>query len=282
MGSHGNSDTRTNPETPSRRAAPPEFAGFPESATRNALVISVTKGYRHASIERGHDVIEAIAGEIGNMLGAEVTVEVVDSEGPRGVEDYQEAIPSTASEFDRYDVVVFQNSTGPVLNPDQQSAFRRYIENGGGYMGIHAASDTHKNWDWYENTLLGGVFADHGDQQEPADTVVEDHTHPATSHLDDRWRRSDEWYAFTQNPAEGTNVLATLDTDTFEGPKMDGVHPTAWYHTVGDGRMFYTGGGHNAFNFDDPDFREHLKGGLLWAAGYAEVSPAAPTTRSGI
>ncbi len=264
----------TDTKTPGQTPAPPDFPGIPENATRNVLVISVTRGFRHASIENGHDVVDGIVREIGDMLRAEVTIDVIDSEGPYAVDNHREAIPSTVSGFEQYDVVVFQNSTGPVLGADQRSAFREYVEKGGNYMGIHAASDTHKNWDWYENTLLGGVFEDHGDQQESAETVVENHTHPAAKHLDDRWRREDEWYMFTQNPADRTNLLVTLDKDTFEGPRMDGIHPTAWYHTVGDGRVFYTGGGHNAFNFDDPDFREHLRGGLMWAAGYADISPA--------
>jgi type 1 glutamine amidotransferase len=276
------SPTPTDTVTPTATPEPVEFPGPPEDATLNVLAISYTKGFRHASIENGHDVLEGIVAEIGGMLGAEMTMEVVDNGNERGVDNPQEAIPSTVEEFEAYDVVVFQNSTGPVLNETQKSAFREYIENGGNYMGIHAGSDTHKNWDWYENTLLGGVFQNHGGQQVEAETVISDHTHPSTKHLDDRWTRADEWYTFTQNPSEVATVIGTLDKSTFGGPQMDGAHPTIWYNTVGDGRVFYTSGGHNAYNFDVPEFQQHLKGGLMWAAGYADMSPAAVSVESEI
>jgi type 1 glutamine amidotransferase len=275
-------DTATPTDTRTPTPTPVEFPGPPEDATLNVLVISYTKGFRHASIENGHAVLEDIVAEIGGLLGAEVTMEIIDNGEEYGVDNPQEAIPSTVEEFEAYDAVVFQNSTGPVLNETQKDAFRQYIEGGGNYMGIHAGSDTHKNWDWYENTLLGGVFENHGGAQVEAETVVEDHTHPSTKHLDDRWTRADEWYVFTQNPAEISNILATLDKSTFSGPQMDGEHPTAWYHTVGDGRVFYTSGGHNAYNFDQASFQEHLKGGLMWAAGYADISPAALSVDSEI
>jgi hypothetical protein len=148
-------------------------------------------------------------------------------------------------------------------------------------MGIHAGSDTHKNWDWYENTLLGAVFASHPSVQE-ATMDVENHHHPATKHLDDRWTREDEWYDFTQNPRDVTNVLTSLDHSTYSGHTMGEDHPNGWYHTVGEGRSFYTAGGHTVSAFDEPDFQEHLKGGLMWAAGYADVSPAVVSVDSEI
>jgi len=273
-------ETPTGTATPTATPEPVEFPGPPEDATLNVLTISFTKGFRHASIENGHDVLEQIVAEISGILGAEVTMEIIDNGEEYGVDNPQEAIPSTVEEFEAYDVVVFQNSTGPVLNETQKDAFRQYVEGGGNYMGIHAGADTHKDWDWYENTLLGGVYTGHGGPEVEAETVVHDHTHPSTKHLDDRWTRADEWYTFTQNPGDVTTVLGTLDKSTFDGPQMDGEHPTFWYNTVGDGRMFYTSGGHNAYNFDVPEFQEHLKGGLMWAAGYADVSPAAVSVDS--
>ena len=274
--------TATDTATPTPTPVPMEPPGLPEGATRNVLVLSATKGFRHNSIENGNDTLEALIADIGDEFGEELTVDFIDNEGERAVQGFQDAIPSTVEEFEAYDVVVFQNTTGPLLEDDQQAAFREYIENGGNYMGIHAGSDTHKNWDWYENTLLGGVFQDHGGQQVEAETVIEDHTHPSTKHLDDRWTRADEWYAFTQNPADTATVIGHLDKSTFSGPQMDGIHPTIWYNRVGDGRVFYTSGGHNSYNFDEPDFQQHLKGGLMWAAGYADMSPATVTVESEI
>ena len=49
----------------------------------------------------------------------------------------------------KFDVVIWNNSTGNTLNKSQMSSFENYIENGGGYVGIHGAGDNSKNWEWY-------------------------------------------------------------------------------------------------------------------------------------
>ncbi len=260
-------ETETDTETETPTPEPTPDANFA------VLVLSVTKGFRHNSIENGNDVLETLIGEMGDEMDEEMTVDFIDNQGPRSVDGFQEAIPSTVEEFEAYDAVVFQNTTGSVLDDEQQAAFREYIENGGGWMGIHAGSDTHKSWDWYDQELSAATFADHPAVQE-AEIHVTDRTHPATQHLPARWTRTDEWYDFNRNPRGNTHVLATLDERTYDGANMDGGfgrdHPTAWCHSVGQGRAFYTGGGHTVEAFDEDDFQQHLTGGLMWAAGYVQ------------
>ena len=62
----------------------------------------------------------------------------------------------TPAVLSHFDAVVFNNVSGDVFSPDQQAAFKAYLENGGGYVGLHAAGDnSHKDWGWYINDLIG-------------------------------------------------------------------------------------------------------------------------------
>lgn len=223
-------------------AAEPEF---------RVLVYSRTAGFRHASIPDGVAALR----EIGEAHGFEVDA----TEDPGAFTD---------ENLDRYAVVVFLSTTGDVLDDAGQEAFERFIAKGRGYAGIHAAADTEYDWPWY-GELVGGYFQSHPRIQ-PADVLVEDAAHPSTAHLPERWRRTDEWYNYRQNPRGRVRVLLSLDTDTFEGSTMPGDHPIAWCREFGGGRAWYTGGGHTSESFSEPEFREHMLGGILWAAGRAE------------
>jgi glucose/arabinose dehydrogenase/type 1 glutamine amidotransferase len=242
--------------------------------TFSLLVLSITKGFRHTSaIDAGNPALESVIADIGDDIGADMSVEVIDNEGEYAVDGFQDAIPSTADAFQEYDAVVFHNTTGSVLNETQKSAFREYVETGGGYVGIHAGADTHKGWQWYDEELVGATFVSHPSPQE-AEIHVTDRTHPSTMHLDARWVREEEWYDFNRNPRGSTHVLATVDERTYSGAGMDGQqgrdHPIAWCSNVGQGRSFYSGFGHKGAYYEEADFLEHLKGGLMWAAGYVE------------
>ena len=81
-----------------------------------------------------------------------------------------------------------------VLNEVQQSEFERYIQAGGGFVGIHAASDTEYDWPWY-GKLVGGYFNGHPKIQS-ATLEVLDTTHISTKMLSKKWIRTDEWYNF--------------------------------------------------------------------------------------
>lgn len=212
------------------------------------LVFSKTAGFRHDSIPAGLQAIRE--------LGFAVTAT-------------EDAASFTTRNLRRYDAVVFLSTTGDVLNRAQQAAFENYIRTGGGYAGIHSASDTEYDWPFY-GELVGAYFADHPAIQE-ADVVLEDRAHPATSHLPQRWHRTDELYNYRSNPREHAHVLATLDESTYSGGTMGDDHPIAWCKTLGEGRSFYTGLGHTIESYADPAFREHLAGGIRYAAGTTEA-----------
>jgi len=263
-------DTDTPGDTPTDTPTP-----TPEPANNAVLVISITKGFRHGSIPAGNEALQSVVDEIGSDRGVEMTVDVVDANPDVGEtefpDDLQSQLPSSVEEFREYDAVVFQNTTGEIFEPEeQQPAFREYIETGGGWMGIHAGADTHEEWPWFED-MAGAWFAGHPAVQE-AEIHVTDRTHPATEHLPARWTRTDEWYDFSRNPRGHAHVLATLDERTYDDAGMDDQygrdHPIAWCNHIGQGRSFYTGGGHTSETFEEEDFLQHLTGGLMWTAGY--------------
>ena len=225
------------------------FAAF------DVLVFSRTAGFRHQSIDEGIDAIED--------LGAANDFAVTATEDAATISDANLA---------QYEAVVFLSTTGDFLNETQQAAFERYIEAGGGFVGVHGAADAEYDWAWYGG-LLGAYFDEHPDVQEATINVADD-AHPATAGLPAAWERTDEWYNFRTNPrtTAGVNVLLTLDEDSYTGGTMGDDHPIAWFHEYEGGRSFYTGLGHTPSTYAEPLFRQHLLGGIRYAAGATEAT----------
>lgn len=243
---------RTAPAAPSQDA--PDAA---KAKLGRALVFTKTAGFRHDSIPEGIACVK------------EILADHLD------VDSTEDASVFNTENLARYKVVVFLSTTGDILNDDEQRAFEKFIRAGGGYAGVHAAADTEHTWPWY-GLLVGSYFKTHPDIQ-PARIRIEDRTHPSTVMLPADWHRTDEWYVYTSNPRGRVRVLANLDTTTIRGAHMGDDHPIAWFHLFEGGRSWYTGGGHTKESFSEPLFRDHLKGGILWAAGLAEPPvPDAP------
>jgi cytochrome c len=223
-----------------------------ESASRSfsVLVFSKTTGFRHESIPYAIAAIEALGGDHGFS-----------------VESTEDAARFTDAELAQYQVVVFLSTTGDVLDDRQKAAFEHYIRSGGGFVGIHSASDTEYKWAWY-GRLVGAYFASHPEIQ-PAMIGVEDRTHPSTTGLPTIWRRTDEWYNFRSNPRSTVHVLASLDEATYSGGRMGSDHPIAWCQAIDGGRSWYTAMGHTVESYAEPLFRQHLLGGIESAAGTA-------------
>lgn len=215
------------------------------------LVFSHTAGFRHDSIPAA---VSAIGG-LGNAHGF-----AVHATEDRSVFN-DEAL-------DHYRAVVFLNTTGDILDPDQEAAFQRFIQRGGGFVGIHAAADTEYEWTWY-GQLVGAYFDSHPHIQ-PAEIRVIDTVHPSTTMLPRRWLRTDEWYNYRMNPRGRVHVLAVLDEASYEGGNQGIDHPIAWCHAYEGGRSWYTGGGHTAESYSEELFLQHLLGGIQYAAGLAD------------
>ena len=232
-------------------AAPPRF---------RVLVFSKTTGFRHDSIP------VAIA-----------TIRRLGDEHRFGVEQTEDERRFTDRNLERYDAVVFLSTTGePLARPSHRGAFQRYIRRGGGFVGVHAASDSFARWPWYVG-LVGARFRRHAPGTSVADVVVEDRRTPATRGLPRVWRRVDEWYAFRSNPRGRVHVLATLDERTYDpdGAAMGADHPIAWCHRYDGGRSVYTAMGHTSASYREPLFVAHLLGAIEMAAGRGPFGCAA-------
>ena len=216
-------------------------------AELRVLAFSRTAGFRHDSIATAHAALQSLA--------QRYRFDVVASEDPVLF------APATLATFD---VVLFLNTTGDVLDPAQQSALQAFVEGGGGWAGVHAAADTEYDWPFYGTLLGNGAwFASHPAIQ-PAQVMRENDVHfPAAFDF------TEEWYNFRASPRPGASVLLRLDESSYApgAGAMGSDHPIAWRRQLGAGRAFYTGLGHRSETFADEGFRRHLLGGLHWAAG---------------
>jgi type 1 glutamine amidotransferase len=228
------------------------------SQALNVLVFSkVGSGaFVHSSIPDGNAAVQAI----GQARGWNVTVTASDT-------------AFTAANLAKYDVVVWNNTAGDVLNAAEQAAFQGFIENGGGYVGIHAANDETASpgnssyWPWYKN-LVGAYFLRHPAGTPTASIIVEDPSSPVMAGVPNPWTIADEWYEWQTNPRTNTNIhiLMRVDETTYSGGQM-GDHPFAWYQEYDGGRAFFTGLGHPTSTFSDTTFRKLLTNAIIWTAG---------------
>ena len=241
------------------------------------LVVGKTLGFLHISIDEATTAIIAL-GEANGF-----TVDVWDppvGSSPGQPDRTMATTPfTTAEDLSQYETVVFvstvdgTNNLDParptLLDQDELAAFQGYIRDGGGYAGVHAATDTMHTIPWYSELTGGGArFVGHPRNQ-TAVQVVEDGTHPSTEHLGDTWTRFDEWYNFNQSPREDVRVLTNLDESSSDPGRnpMGADHPRSWCHNFEGGRSWYTGGGHTEASYTEPAFLQHLLGGIAWSAG---------------
>lgn len=234
------------------------FFGFQfflqEDKFLSVLVFSKTEGFRHTSIEAG----KAALLEMGETHGIRI-------------DTTEDASLFNEKNLSNYNVVVWLNTTGDVLNDAQQLEFNRFIQAGGGYVGIHAAADTEYDWPWYGD-LVGAYFKNHPNDPNVREAATDkvDSNHVCVAHLPDRWTRMDEWYNY-KDIRSHINVLLNLDESSYEGGENGENHPIAWYHEFDGGRSFYTGMGHTDETFSEEPFLEMIWQGINWVA--AEMKP---------
>jgi type 1 glutamine amidotransferase len=232
----------------SQQSPSPTGGPSPVTPTFSVLVFSKTAGFRHDSIPLGVAAVR----QLGSARGF-------------SVDATEDGSAFTDESLAKYKAVMFLSTTGDVLNTAEEGAFERYIRRGGGFVGVHSATDTEYDWAFY-GALVGAYFAGHPDVQN-ATIQIEDAAHPVASLLPRPWMRRDEWYNFRQNPRGRVNVLATLDERTYAGGTMAPDHPIMWSHTYEGGRSFYTALGHTQESFSESAFTDHLGRAILWAAG---------------
>lgn len=219
--------------------------------SKRILVFSKTKGWRHSSIPNGIKFFQ----ELGVQKGF-------------AVDTTENATKINEENLKQYNAVVFMNTTGDILNDQQQADFERYIQAGGGYVGVHSATDTEYEWNWY-NGLAGAYFMSHpgapNSNVQNGKFTTMDKKFPASAHLPEIFERKDEFYDFKSLKNDDLHFLVSLDEKSYQGGKMGDFHPMAWYHEYDGGKSFYSNFGHVDDTFKEPLMAEHFWKGLEWA-----------------
>jgi type 1 glutamine amidotransferase len=237
-------------------------AAAPAAEPWKILVFTKTAEFRHDSIPAAIQAVQNLGAANGF-----------------GVDQTEDSGAFTDANLRQYRAVMFLLTTGDVLNDQQQAAFQRYIEAGGGFVGVHSASDTEHGWPWY-GSLVGTSFLSHPAIQQ-AVVRIGDPRGPGTTGLPAQWTRVDEWYDFTSNPRPNVHVLATVDESTYDaGPDAMGAdHPITWWHDYDGGRSWYTAMGHTSDSYAEPLFLQLLLGGIMYAAAPPTASAIPPPPR---
>lgn len=225
------------------------------SGNPRVLVFTKTTGFRHVSIPNGIAAIQKLGKENGFVVDTTENAAIFNEDSLKN-----------------YSAVIFLSTTGNVLDYRQRTAFERYIQAGGGFAGIHAATDTEYDWGWY-GRLVGNYFFDHPGIHDTFPNVqqgvlhVVDQTFGATRHLPATWTRTDEFYSFRKQLDSSVHVLINIDENSYKGGHKMGNHPMAWYHEFDGGRAFYTELGHTPESYTEENYTKHLLGGIQYAIG---------------
>ena len=221
---------------------------------KKVLIFSKTVEFRHDSIEEGIVSIQ------GFLESKNIQIDATE-----------DASYFTEDSLKQYSTIIFLNTTGNVLNSKQQADFERYIQAGGGFVGIHAATDTEYNWPWY-NELVGAYFDGHPAVQD-ANLKCVSKEDDCCNGIPEIWSLNEEWYNFKSiNP--NVQVLMEVDESSYQGGTNGDRHPVVWKHVYDGGRSFYTALGHQVETFQDSIFLQQLWKGIEFCIGKKELNYA--------
>jgi type 1 glutamine amidotransferase len=227
-----------------------------QSKQFKALLVTTTRGWHHEALHSGVLAIQ--------QLGVKNFFDVVLWEDPKGFTDKY---------LEQFQVVIFLHTTGDIFDSTQQRVMERFIRSGKGWVGIHSASDTEYDWDWYTK-LVGRMFHIHPAIQTAKLTII-DPAFPGLQGFSGNKLWTDEWYEFGPEKISGLNYILAVDESSYnakvqwgdkKGEGMGKLHPVSWYHDFDGGRAFYTALGHIPSLFSDPAYLNHLYAGIYWAA----------------
>jgi uncharacterized protein len=230
---------------------------------KNVKVLLYTKngkGYVHENIESSVKGIQ--------KLGQEKGFTVVTSDDPSVF---------TTDNLKQFTVLLFSNTNNDVFDTNEQRlAFRQYIEAGGGFVGLHSALGTERNWTWFK-MLLGGSFAWHPKFQ-PLTLKVIDASHASAKNLPSNWTKEDELY-FLKEMYPGINVILAHDLTSLRKDEEEKVkaaagffsryYPAAWYQHYDGGTVWITTLGHDKKDYEDPTYLNHIFQGMQFVASHA-------------
>ena len=216
------------------------------------------KGYVHDNIPRAVLCIQ----KLGQQYGFKVDV----SDQPTVF---------TEDNLKQYTTLIFPSTNNDAFDTDaQRLAFRRYIEAGGGFVGIHSVMGTERNWSWFKR-MIGGTFAWHPPFQKIRINVI-DTKHPSMQGLPKVWEKEDEFY-FTKDMTPGPTVIMANDLTSLNqgepekikqfGGSYTKLYPSAWYYEFDGGHTWCTTLGHHKKDYEDPTFVRHIFQGIRYVAG---------------
>lgn len=218
------------------------------------------KGYVHDNIPSAVAAIQKLASEKGFRVDV--------SEDPSVF---------TEQKLNEYTFLLFPSTNNDVFDTDSQRvAFRRYIQAGGGFVGLHSVVGTERNWRWFK-MMLGGSFVWHPKYQPLAIKII-DKSHPSVTGLPTTWKKEDETY-FMKELYPGINVVMAHDLSAMKPDAKDSTriaelaaafgdyYPAAWHHNFDGGTVWITTLGHNKKDYEDPLYLNHVYQGMAYVAG---------------
>lgn len=233
------------------------LVGCSSPAQKSLLVYTRNgEGFVHDNIEASVEALKKLA------LKNDYLIQVTDS-------------PNffTAENLADIDCIIFSNSNNEAFTKQaQRDAFKNYIQSGGGFVGIHSASGSERNWPWFW-AMVGGKFVRHPELQ-PFELKVVDTNHASTNFLGETWQWEDECYYLNHlNP--DIHVLLAADLRTLKDDTKQDFHknrfgnytPIAWVHEYDGGKQFYTALGHKSEHYSNLTFLQHIEGGIKWVLG---------------
>jgi hypothetical protein len=217
------------------------------------LYFTHSAGYRHEVIPTSQAILKEI--------GARARFEVMASE------DVSVFTPENLS---RFGAVMFFTTGELPMSDAQKSALTGFVRSGGGFLGVHSATDTFYQWGEYLK-LIGGYFNEHPWHQSVRIEVA-DRASALVGFLGPSFTITDEIYQIADFDDRGSHVLLRLDPTSVD-LKADGVHPRpygwplAWTRSYGEGRVFYTALGHEEAVWRDSRYQQMLRNAVLWTMG---------------
>jgi len=219
------------------------------------IMLTHSAGFRHDYLSAARETVR----ELGRTSGK---FQVLDTEDCSVIND--ETLSGSSA-------LLFATTGELPINEEHKKAVITFVKNGGGFVGVHNATDTFYKFPEY-GEMLGGYFQAHPWTQEIT-ALVEDQKHPATRHLPKTFKVKEEVYTFKNWSREKTHVLIGLDktsVDLSKGTRPDNDYALCWCHSYGKGRVFYTAFGHFIELWKEEWLRKHLLNGILWAMKLTE------------
>lgn len=195
----------------------------------------------------------------------------LSSENNFGLDTTTDAAVFNEESLKQYDAIIFSNTNNDVFETEEQKvAFMRYIQAGGGLVGIHSAIGTERNWKWFKR-MIGATFLRHPPFQ-PFTVHVIDKDHSAAKKLNTSWNTNDEFYYFKEiNPSIHVLTVSDLSQikDSVNGKDARPIvfgnrYPSSWCHEFDGGKIWYTALGHSKNDYSNKTYLAPILEGLKW------------------